>query len=198
MLPAFPTLTTARLVLRELKPADTDAIFAIHRDTDAMRWFGADPITERAQAQRMIEMFAESRKAALPGIRWAIVRNGDGQLLGSCGLFRWNKVYRNCLLGYELGRPHWGQGLMSEALRGILRYGFDQMQLNRIQAEIHPDNTASQLLVERLGFQREGRHRQQGYWAGQFHDLDCYSLLAQDWPNLQESARPVGAGQLAP
>ncbi|GAB3265847.1 GNAT family N-acetyltransferase [Chitinimonas naiadis] len=178
----FPVLTTPRLLLRELKPADADAVLAIHADTDAMRWFGADPIQDRKQALQLIELFAEWRKAPTPGIRWGITRRDTGQLLGSCGLFKWNRGWRNCVLGYELGKPHWGQGWMSEALRAVLAYGFDEMDLHRVQAEIHPDNLASIRLIERLGFRLEGRHRQQGYWSGQFHDLDCFGLLAHEWP----------------
>ncbi|HEY9100526.1 GNAT family protein [Chitinimonas sp.] len=177
----FPTLTTPRLQLRELKARDADALFAIHSDPETMRWFGADPLVDRHQALQLIEMFAEWRKAPAPGTRWGIVRQSDGELLGSCGLFKWNRSWRNCVLGYELGRPYWGEGWMSEALRAVLDYGFDNMNLHRVQAEIHPDNLASIRLVERLGFRLEGRHRQQGHWGGQFHDLDCYGLLAHEW-----------------
>ncbi|WP_269531969.1 GNAT family N-acetyltransferase [Chitinimonas sp. BJYL2] len=183
----FPVLHTDRLLLRELTLADTDALFAIHRDTEAMRWFGAEPITEREQAAQLIEMFASWRQSPNPGTRWAIEDRFSGTLLGTAGLFKWNRAWRNCVLGYELGRAYWGQGYMQEALHALLAYGFEVMRLNRIQAEIHPDNLASSRLVGRLGFVLEGRHRQQGYWQGQFHDLDCYSLLAHEWAPQRKS-----------
>ena len=74
----FPTLTTPRLQLRELKARDADALFAIHSDPETMRWFGADPLVDRHQALQLIEMFAEWRKAPAPGTRWGIVRQSDG------------------------------------------------------------------------------------------------------------------------
>jgi ribosomal-protein-alanine N-acetyltransferase len=181
----FPTLQTPRLVLRELAGSDTDAMFAIHSDVDAMRWFGSEPLTERSQARQLIDMFAAWRREANPGTRWGIVERQSGLLIGSVGLFRWNRSWRNCIVGYELGRSAWGQGYMSEALRRVLRYGFEEMMLHRVQAEIHPDNRASIVLVEKLGFEFEGLHRQQGYWHGRFHDLACYGLLEPAWRAIE-------------
>ncbi|MBL8509696.1 MAG: GNAT family N-acetyltransferase [Chitinimonas sp.] len=186
----FPLLGSTRLLLREITVRDADAIFAIQSDPEVMRWFGADPMQDRQQALQLIEMFANWRTQPNPGTRWGIVHRQSGVLMGTAGLFRWNRGWRNCVLGYELGRPHWGHGYMQEALQTLLDYGVDQMALNRIQAEIHPDNHASVRLVQKLGFQYEGRHRQQGYWGGKFHDLDSYSLLAQDWPAVRQASQP--------
>lgn len=173
----FPALSTRRLRLREIVPADADALFSIYSDATAMRWFGSDPMTERVQARQLIDIYAEWRRGPAPGTRWGIVVHETGMLVGTVGLFRWNRSWRNCVLGYELGRDAWGHGYMTEALHAVLEYGFNVMALHRVQAEIHPDNLASKKLVERVGFRKEGTHRQQGYWGGQYHDLECYSLL---------------------
>ena len=173
----FPALSTQRLHLREIVASDADALFRIYSDADAMRWFGSEPMTEPLQARQLIDIYAEWRRAPVPGTRWGIVVRETGELVGTAGLFRWNKSWRNCVLGYELGRTAWGKGYMTEALQAVLGYGFVAMALHRIQAEIHPDNLASKQLVERLGFRLEGTHRQQGYWCDQYHDLQCYALL---------------------
>lgn len=101
---AFPHLQSARLELREIVPTDAPALFAIHGDVDAMRWFGADPLSDITQAEKLVETFASWRKTANPGTRWGIVERGGGQLLGTCGLFKWNRSWKSCTLGYELGR----------------------------------------------------------------------------------------------
>lgn len=177
---AFPSLLTMRLKLRPVTLDDVDALFAIHSDAETMRWYGVNPITERAEGVRLAELFA-GWFATGTGYRWGLERHADGRLIGTCGLFRWNRSWRNCVTGYELARDCHGQGYMSEALEAILGYGFDEMQLHRVQAEAHGSNTASIALAKRMGFQFEGIHRQQGYWNGQFHDLHCYSLLAEEW-----------------
>ena len=179
----FPVLDTERLRLRRIEASDVDALFRIHSDIAWMRWYGIDPVTSRAQAEQLAEMFA-GWFAAGTGFRWALERKSDAQFIGTCGLFRWNKSWRNCVIGYELARECQGCGYMREALYAVLDYGFDEMQLHRIQAETHADNAASIGLAKRLGFRFEGVHREQAYWSGIFHDLHCYALLEPEWRAL--------------
>ena len=70
---------------------------------------------------------------------------------------------------------------MQEALGAALSWGFKEMDLNRVEAQVHPGNESSLKLLRRLHFVEEGRFRQGGYWAGQYHDLLQYSLLREDW-----------------
>jgi ribosomal-protein-alanine N-acetyltransferase len=84
------------------------------------------------------------------------------------------------MVGYELAREAWGQGYMRETLLAVLGFGFVQMQLNRVEAQVHPDNVASLKLVERLGFVREGLLREAGWWGGQAQDLVQFSLLRRE------------------
>ncbi len=179
--PPFPTLHTPRLRLRELQPDDAPALHAIHADIQAMRWFGADPPVDVAATAALITRFASWRLAANPGVRWGIERRSDARLLGSCGLFGWNRDWAKCATGYELAADAQGQGLMREALGAAIAWGFEAMALNRIEAQIHPDNAASIALVQGLGFAREGLLREVARWGGQFHDLAPYALLRRDW-----------------
>lgn len=177
----FPELATHRLRLRELTARDRETMLAIYSDRAHMRWSGGDILTELEQAERLIQMFAEWRRAPSPGLRWGLVRQDTGMLIGSCGLSRINHVWHNAVVGYELAADACGQGFMREALATILDFGFRELGLHRVQAEIHPKNRPSIRLVASLGFQHEGRHREQGYWDGRYHDLDCYALLEADW-----------------
>lgn len=70
---------------------------------------------------------------------------------------------------------------MKEALKTIITWGLRDVPLNRIEAQVHPDNTASLALLEALGFRQEGRQREAGYWAGRHHDLLQYALLNAQW-----------------
>ena len=176
----FPQLKTARLQLREIRASDAAALYLIHSDALGMRWFGVDPLTAPAQAELLADQFA-SAFAAGTGMRWAIVRHGEDQLIGTCGLFRWNRNWRSCLIGYELARPMQRRGYMREALHAVFDYGFGPMALHRIQAESHADNTASISVLTSCAFRFEGIHREQGFWHGTYHDLNCYGLLTQDW-----------------
>lgn len=178
----FPTFETPRLLLRELVATDAPALFAIHGDADAMRWYGADPMIDVRQAQKLIEIFAGWRAMPNPGVRWGTQSRSSGQLIGTCGLFKWNRGWKTCTVGYELARTARGAGLMAEALSAALTWGFEYMQLHRIEAQIHPENAASLKLAHALGFVQEGRAREAGFWQGRHHDLLQFGLLRQDWP----------------
>ena len=177
----FPTLETDRLLLREVVGSDVPEIFAIHGDAELMRLFGNDPISDLAGADALIKTFAAWRQLPNPGTRWAVEIKGTAGLVGTCGLFGWNRVWRKCIVGYELAKKVQGKGYMHEALGAALSWGFKEMELNRVEAQVHPGNEPSIKLLRRLRFVEEGRLRQGGYWAGQHHDLLQYSLLREDW-----------------
>jgi ribosomal-protein-alanine N-acetyltransferase len=185
----FPALDTARLVLREIVAEDAPALLSIHGDADLMKWFGNDPLPDLGAAGALIRTFAGWRQLPNPGLRWAIARKGQPGLIGTCGLFAWNKSWRKCIVGYELAKDAQGNGYMQEALSVALSWGFDVMALNRVEAQVHPSNLASLKLLNGLHFMEEGRLRQGGYWAGQYHDMLQYSLLKTDWLAANGKAR---------
>ena len=177
----FPSLSTKRLQLREIVASDAPALLAIHSDREAMKWFGTDPLPDLEAAEKVIAGFANLRQQPNPGVRWGIVQARGGALLGTCGLFRWNRGWRTCLTGYELARHAQGHGYMTEALRAIFAWGFETMELERIEAQVHPLNTPSLALLKRLGFVEEGLLREAGYWLGERRDLVQLGLLKREF-----------------
>ena len=190
----FPILDTKRLRLRELAKGDAEAIFAIHADVEGMRWFGSDPMKELSEAEQLIDIFADWRKLPNPGVRWGIERLDDGNIIGTCGLFKWNRAWRVCTIGYELAQHARNQGFMQEALASAITWGMQEMALNRVEAQIYPENVPSIKLAEKLGFRFEGILRQLGHWQEQFHDLGGYALLRNDW----HKQRNVDSGEVRP
>jgi ribosomal-protein-alanine N-acetyltransferase len=146
-----------------------------------MKWFGNDPLPDLQAAEKLVTTFSGWREMPNPGTRWGIDIKGRPGLVGTCGLFSWNRGWRKCTLGYELARAAEGQGYMSEALSTVINWGWSEMALNRIEAQVHPENMKSISLLENLGFVAEGKLRQVGFWGGSFHDMVQYSLLNQDW-----------------
>lgn len=181
-LSAFPTLETPRLRLREINEDDAPALYAIHGDPLLMRWFGSDPLPDLDAARGLVRAFAAWRELVNPGTRWGIERRDAPGLVGSIGLFSWNRQWRKCTVGYELAHAAQRQGLMREALCAVLPWGWTRMQLNRVEALIHPDNLASIRVVRALGFVEEGRLREVGRWGGRHHDMLQFSLLRREWP----------------
>ena len=180
---AFPSLSTKRLQLREIVASDATSLLAIHGDREAMKWFGTDPLADLEAAERVIAGFANMRQAPT-GVRWGIVHADPGRsgaLLGTCGVFRWNRGWRTCLTGYELARHAQGQGYMTEALRAIYAWAFESMAVDRIEAQVHPLNTPSLALLKKLGFVEEGLMREAGLWMGERRDLVQLGLLRREF-----------------
>lgn len=177
----FPELNTQHLVLREIADTDAADLLSIHGDAEHMKWFGSDPLKDIEGAQRLVQMFAKWREEPASGTRWGIQLRDTPGLIGTCGLFRWNRNWRTCVVGYEISPLHQGRGYMKEALAAVISWGFREMQLNRMEAQVHPDNRASLALLARFGFVEEGRLREVGYWGGSHHDLMLHALLKREW-----------------
>jgi [ribosomal protein S5]-alanine N-acetyltransferase len=185
-----PTLNTARLRLRPLDDADANDLFALHSSAYVLRYWDAPPWTERVRSERFI---AACRQMAVEGTgaRLAVDRVSDGTFIGWCGLVQWNPDYRSAALGYCFDAAAWGQGYATEAARVLLRWAFDTLDLNRVQAETDTRNTASARVLEKLGFVREGTLREDCIVNGEVSDSWVFGLIRRDWP---ASSEPVPAG----
>lgn len=173
-------LDTPRLRLRPLEPADADGLLRIYGDPDFMRYWSSEPWTSRTQAEALIEK--DRRELALgEHLRLGIFLREGGALIGTCSLFHFSAQNRRAEVGYGIAPAHWRQGYMSEAVGALLAYAFDELQLNRLEADIDPRNAASARSLEKLGFAREGYLRERWFVGGEVSDTALYGLLARDW-----------------
>jgi RimJ/RimL family protein N-acetyltransferase len=185
------TLRTDRLLLRPLRAADARAIFAIRSDPKVMRYASSLPLTSLDHAEAFIAREAAGM-AAGESLRLGLQRLEDDTLIGTCILFYMNAQCRRAEIGYELRPDAWGRGYMHEALRALLHFGFTELQLNRVEADIDPRNVASARSLERLGFAREGLLRQRWIVDGEISDSALYGLLLSDWQTRQLDAGATG------
>jgi len=177
----FPQLETNRLIMREMTLDDVEFYFR-HFNNDKIVGGSCFPGPKTLEAAKEeLELYCITPFKGNRGIRWGIVRKGGDKLIGTCGYYDWNKTVRRAEIGYDLDPAHWGQGIITEALCAVLKYGFEKMGLNRVQAIIDSKNIRSMKLVHRLGFKKEGILRQRSYFNGQFLDDVCFSLLKKEW-----------------
>jgi RimJ/RimL family protein N-acetyltransferase len=173
-------LQTARLDLRPLEPADTDAVFAMRSDPVVQRYGSHVAWTERQTAVDYIERNVKAMAAGTHA-QFAIVRREDAAAVGTCTLFELDAPCRRAEIGYVLLPPEWGKGYANEAVTALLDWGFAQLDLNRVEADVDPRNAASLRTMERLGFTREGHLRERWIVGGERCDSLIYGLLARDW-----------------
>lgn len=173
----FPALTTERLHLRELTMADAPALFAMRSDERLMAHIGRPRATTLQDAEELIMRIAKERSENA-GITWALTLHGDDTLIGTIGYYRLKLEHHRAEIGYMLAFDHWHKGLMGEALEAAVACGFERFRFHSIEAVTDPRNIASNKLLERHGFTREGLFRENYYWNGEFQDSAVYSRLA--------------------
>src|SRR5918911_5047051 len=138
----FPRLETDRFILRSIRLDDAESIFQIFSDDEVTKFYDVASFTSIDQARELIEQNLE-RFARGEGIRWAIARKEDDILVGTCGYNNLYKVSRRGVIGYDLAQAYWGKGIITEALRAMIQYGFEGLGLNRIEALVMLENLAS-------------------------------------------------------
>lgn len=176
----FSELNTERLRLRALCADDAPDLLALYADPEVMRHWIHAPWTRLAQARAAIDE-AGRDLASGSALQLAIALRADHRLAGSCALYDITPAQRRATLGYLLAAPYWGKGLAREALGALLGHGFERLGLDRIEAEVTPDNVASQSVLARLGFRREGRLHAHWRLGGATRDVDLWALLRTDW-----------------
>ena len=170
-----PTLTTARLVLRQLREDDAAALFAALSDPEVMIWWSSGPHASPAETVEYVQGNAAEGRGYLC---WAITA-GDDVALGWVILIDGKPDVKE--IGYILRRDQWGSGIAREAVTRVIDHGFGEMGLRRVFADTDPENGGSIGLLERLGFRREGRLR--GEWQTHIgvRDSLIYGLLRDEW-----------------
>jgi ribosomal-protein-alanine N-acetyltransferase len=171
-----PTLRTSRLRLRPFTGADADDLVALHSDAHVLRYWDSPPWEGPERADGFLAT-CERLAAEGAGARLAVVREGEGTFLGWCSLSRLNPTYRSAALGYCFTEAARGHGYATEAAAALLAWGFEELDLNRVQAETDTRNLASARVLEKLGFEREGTLREDCIVDGVVSDSWVYGLL---------------------
>ncbi|WP_066052112.1 GNAT family N-acetyltransferase [Robertmurraya korlensis] len=172
----FPTLETERLVLREISKEDAEGIFACFSNVKVTRYYGQDTLENIEQAEAFVDFFANSFKENR-GIRWGIELKGTQGLIGTIGFNAWSTKHKRAEIGYEIHPNHWRKGYTFEAISKVIEHGFNEFGLTRIGAVVFTDNEASNKLLTKMGFLKEGVLRDYMYQNGEAYDTYVYSLL---------------------
>lgn len=186
---SLPTIDASRVSLRWMSETDIDALYTIFSNVEVMRYWSFPAIPDRNAASVMLKEIHDGFQNRTL-LKWGVARRTDDALIGTVTIYNLSLDHRRAELGYALGRAHWGQGYMHEALQAMLGFAFGVLDLHRMEADVDPRNAASIRSLERLGFQREGYLRERWQVNGEIQDALFYGLLRPDWERL--SARPYG------
>ncbi len=173
----FPTLYTDRLILREMTAADAPALFAMRSNPEIMKYIDRPKPATVDDIKELIQTMVLNKEKG-DGISWGIFLKKNPEVnIGNIGLFRIIAAHYRAEVGYMLSQDYHLKGIMYEAIQKVIEYGFNNMNLHSIEANINPENTASQKLLEKAGFVREAYFKENYYFNGKFLDSAIYSLV---------------------
>ncbi|MBK9107643.1 MAG: GNAT family N-acetyltransferase [Saprospiraceae bacterium] len=150
---------TERFILREIVPTDIEGLYELDSDPEVHRYLGNEPVTDKDKLSNVIQLIRQQYIDNGIG-RWAVVHKKTEEFVGWSGL----KLERNLIndhqnyydLGYRIQRKYWGQGIASETAKATLNFGIEQLQLQEVFSIVHCDNLASQAVLNKLGFVKDG------------------------------------------
>lgn len=176
---SFPTTETGQLILRKIEAEDAKDLFEFLSDASVNQFMTHNSFENIVQVQRLINGMQQSFEAKQK-IIWGIAPKDAKKIIGYCGYHAFDESNETGEVSFCLAKEYWGQGIMTDALRAIIPFGFEKIDLNRIEAKSMPENTGSFKVLEKAGFQKEGLIRQGLLKNGIFYDLCLYSILKSD------------------
>ena len=166
----IPILETERLRLRPFTLDDEAAMFALASDPEVARFVRFEAHRTPMETRVFLQLTQQHYRRGDP-LAWAIVRCEDDRLIGSCGFVSQVPERKAAEIGYWLGKPYWGKGYAGEAARALVRFAFEQMGLERVEAKCFVGNYAGQRVIEKLGMKFEG--------------TDCSEMIKRQYPELK-------------
>jgi len=174
------TISARRVALRAVAEPDIDDLLEINGDPEVTRFLPYATWQSREDGLAWLTRM-RALETAGTGRQLVVVRSADEKVIGTVLLFKFDAGSARLELGYVLGRAYWGQGLMRESLESLCAHAFSAMAIRRIEAEVNPDNEASNALLRRIGFRLEGTLRKRWVGKGVAYDTNFYGFLAEEW-----------------
>lgn len=177
----FPVIELGEIKLRDLMLSDKERYFKMMSDPEVTKYLSdEDTPSDLEQTEQEIKFWGGLfyRKQS---IFWTLAETKTDNFLGTIGFNTWNFNNRRAEISYDLMREYWNQGIMTKALTNAIIFGFKNMNLHRIEARTMLGNIASQKLLEKVGFKREGILRGYRIIRGEPIDVYIYSIIATDF-----------------
>ena len=172
----FPILTTPDLSLREILGEDAPLIQRIRSDSRILEFMDRNPLASIQATEKLISTLSETFNQG-ESTYWGLELKQTGKLVGTGGFHRWERVKCEAEIAYELLPQFWRRGFASQALRAMIEYGFEQMELQKIIANVNPKNFGSRRILEKFHFKQEAYFKEDFYFNGKYLDTVVYVRL---------------------
>ena len=184
----LPELKTSRLTLRKMLVADTADMYDYACRQDVTKYLTWNPHPDRAYTKEYLQ-YLGSRYAVGMFYDWAVIYEPDHKMVGTCGFTSFNCSSDSAEVGYVLNPDYWGKGIATEALTRVLRFGFEELKLHRIEAKFIEENKRSLHVMEKVGMTLEGVCREGMLVKGKYVNVGVCSILRSEWEALQKKIK---------
>ena len=178
-----------KVKLRKIRFSDVSDIIENLSDKGVAKWIPQIPFPYRRKHAinyiKKTHYQLKNKKAVALGIEL----KESKRLIGTIGLKDIDWKNKSAVLGYLLGRKYWGKGLMAEAIKLMLAFGFKKLKLHRVSAKVYEPNKRSQRVLEKCWFKKEGIRRHALYKFRKWHNEILYAILASEFKVFSPSKR---------
>ena len=176
----FPILESERLCFRKLTITDAPEILLLRGNSETMKYIPRPLIREIDGALAHIKMINDKIDENID-INWAVTEKESDECIGIMGFYRTQPEHFRTELGYMITAEHWGKGYVTEAVTVLLDFAFNSLQFHSIEAVIDSRHTASERVLQKVGFIKEAHFKENFYYNNEFTDTVIYSLLKRNF-----------------
>lgn len=176
----LPELSTERLLLRKMKVGDSFDMFEYACREDVTEFLLWKPHPSLAYTREYLQFVATHYEIG-DFFDWAIIWREQEKMIGTCGFTRFDYTNNVGEIGYVINPIYRGMGVADEAVREVMRFGFERLKLNRIEAKFMEGNFASRRVMEKTGMTFEGFHRKAMKIKGKYETIGICSILRDEF-----------------
>jgi ribosomal-protein-alanine N-acetyltransferase len=177
----FPTVDMGDIKLRDLMLSDQKDYYDMLIDPDFHRYLSDEDVPNSIEQAAEEIKFWGGLFYRKHGVFWGIADSKTDKLIGTAGYNMWNVPNQRAEISYDIAKEHWNKGIGTRVLAELVDFGFRKMNLVRIEARTMVENHASQRVLTKVGFQKEGVLRSYRLIRGKHEDILLYSLLKEDF-----------------
>ena len=171
----IPDLKTERLVLRKITKSDLLDVYEYASDPEVSRFLLWRPHPDLSYTSQYLKLVLRNYKKQ-NFFDWAIALGDSNKMIGTCGFTSFD-IQNNCAeIGYVLNRKYWGRGIAVEAAKKVIDFGFNALNLQRIEVNFMPSNASSRRVAEKCGMHFEGVMKERIYVKGNYQDIEVYAI----------------------
>ena len=178
-----PYIETRRLVLRKMQKNDAADMYEYASRSDVTRYLLWEPHESESYTHKYLS-YIQSRYRAGDFFDWAITLKDSGKMIGTCGFTKITVEYNSAEIGYVLNPSYWGYGIAPEAVTAVMRYGFNELRLHRIEARYMIGNDRSRRVMDKIGMQFEGISRDSMHVKGKYVSIGTCAILCGEFASI--------------